>query len=134
MAQLIFVNLPVKDLKRSAEFFTKLGYTFNPKFTDEKSTCMIISDTIYVMLLAEPFFQSFTEKELVDTSKAIQSYVCLSAESRDAVNEMVNKAVAAGGVAGGTQDEYDFMYGWDYTDLDGHKWAIMWMDPAFVNG
>ncbi len=130
MAQLTFVNLPVKNLDKSVEFFTKLGYAFNPQFANANGACMIINDTFNVMFMVEPFFQSFTEKELVDTSKAIQSYICLSVDSREAVNEMVNKAVAAGGTAGNTQDEYDFMYGWDYTDLDGHKWSIIWMDPA----
>src|SRR4051794_28110703 len=96
MATQVFINFPVKDLNRSVEFFTKLGYTFNPQFTNEQATCMIVSDTIYVMLLVEPFFQSFTKKEICDTSKAVEVSICLSAESKDAVNEIVDKAVAAG--------------------------------------
>uniref|UniRef100_UPI003F693650 VOC family protein n=1 Tax=Pedobacter panaciterrae TaxID=363849 RepID=UPI003F693650 len=89
MATQIFVNLPIKDLNRSVEFFTKLGYTFNPKFTDEKATCMIISDTIYIMLLTEPFFQTFTKKEIVDAHKAVECSICLSADSKEGVDEMV---------------------------------------------
>lgn len=130
MATQIFVNLPVKDLNKSVAFFTKLGYTFNPQFTDEKATCMIISDTIYVMLLIEPFFQSFTKKDIVDTSKAIEVSICLSAESKDAVNELVAKAEAAGGTIPNPATDYGFMYQHSYDDLDGHHWEIMWMDPA----
>lgn len=130
MATQIFVNLPVKDLNKSVAFFTKLGYTFNPQFTDEKATCMIISDTIYVMLLIEPFFQSFTKKDIVDTSKAIEVSICLSAESKDAVNELVAKAEAAGGTIPNPATDYGFMYQHSYDDLDGHHWEIMWMNPA----
>ena len=86
MATQVFINLPVKDLNRSVDFFTKLGYTFNAQFTSEQATCMIVSDTIFVMLLVEPFFQSFTKKEICDTSKAVEVSICLSAESKDAVN------------------------------------------------
>jgi predicted lactoylglutathione lyase len=132
MATQIFVNLPVKDLDKSIAFFTKLGYTFNPQFTDEKATCMIISDTIYVMLLIEPFFQSFTKKDIVDTSKAVEVSICLSAESKEAVDELVNKAEAAGGTIPNPATDYGFMYQHSYDDLDGHHWEIMWMDPNGV--
>src|ERR1700712_4847420 len=93
----IFVNLPVKDLDKSIEFFTKLGYTFNPQFTNENATSMIISDTIYVMLLVKPFFQQFTKNEIADATKVTESVICLSADSRDEVDDIINKAVAAGG-------------------------------------
>ena len=96
MATQIFVTFPVSDLNRSIAFFTQLGYTFNPQFTDEKATCMIISDTIYVMLVTKTYFQTFTKKEIADTSKVVECSVTLSAESNDAVNEMIEKAVAAG--------------------------------------
>ncbi|RYU90631.1 glyoxalase/bleomycin resistance/extradiol dioxygenase family protein [Mucilaginibacter terrigena] len=129
MTTQIFVNLPVKDLDKSVAFFTKLGYTFNPQFTDENATCMIISDTIYVMLLVEPFFQSFTNKDIVDTSKAQECTICLSAESKDAVNEIVDKAEAAGARIPKPATDYGFMYQHSYEDLDGHHWEFAWMDP-----
>lgn len=130
MATQIFLNLPVKDLDKSIAFFTKLGYTFNPQFTNEKATCMIISDTIYVMLLTVPFFQSFTKKEIIDAHKAVECYICLSAESKDVVNEMIAKAEAAGATIPDEATDYGFMYQHSYDDLDGHHWEIMWMDPA----
>jgi hypothetical protein len=132
MATQIFLNLPVKDLNKSVEFFTKLGYTFNPQFTDEKATCMIISDTIYVMLLVEPFFQSFTKKDIVDTSKAQECTIALSADSKEAVDELVAKAEAAGATIPNPATDYGFMYQHSYEDLDGHHWEIMWMDPAGI--
>lgn len=129
MATQIFVNLSVNDLNRSVAFFTKLGYTFNPKFTNEKATCMIISDTIYVMLLTKPFFQTFTKKEIVDASKATECIICLSADNKDAVNEMINKAEAAGAVIPNPANDYGFMYQHSFEDLDGHHWEYVWMDP-----
>ncbi len=130
MATQIFLNLAVKDLDKSIAFYTKLGYTFNPQFTNEKATCMVISDTIYVMLLTVPFFQTFTKKEIVDAHKAIECSICLSAESKDAVNELVAKAEAAGATIPDPATDYGFMYQHSYDDLDGHHWEIMWMDPA----
>lgn len=130
MATQIFVNLPVKDLNKSVEFFTKLGYTFNPQFTDEKATCMIISDTIYVMLLVEPFFKSFTKKEIADTSKVNEAIICLSAESRADVDSIVAKAVEAGGALSSEVQDYGFMYNHGFLDLDGHAWEYTYMDMA----
>ncbi len=130
MAQQIFVNLPVKDLNKSIEFFTKLGYTFNPQFTNEKATCMIISETIFVMLLTENFFQTFTKNTICDTTQSTESIICLSAESKAAVDELVNKALAAGGTTPNDKQDHGFMYGHGYRDLDGHLWEIMWMDMA----
>ncbi|WP_217604760.1 VOC family protein [Chitinophaga sp. GbtcB8] len=129
MATQIFVNLPVKDLNRSKEFFTKLGYTFNPQFTDEKAACMIISDTIYVMLLIETFFQTFTKKEIIDAHKSVECSIALSADSKDAVNEMVHKAEAAGATIPNPASDYGFMYQHSFEDLDGHHWEFIWMDP-----
>ena len=97
MATQIFVNLPVKDLNRSVEFFTRLGYKFDPQFTDENATCMIVGENIFVMLLVESFFKTFTKKELCDATKSTEVLVCLSAESRVQVDELVAAAVAAGG-------------------------------------
>lgn len=129
MATSIFVNLPVKDLNRSVEFFTKLGYTFNPQFTDENATCMIISENIYFMLLVEDYFKSFTKKEIPDTTKNAEAIFALSADSREAVDELVSKAVAAGGTAPNEKQDQGFMYGHGFQDLDGHLWEVFWMNP-----
>ena len=132
MATKIFVNLPVKDLNRSVEFFTKLGYTFNKQFTDENATCMIIAEDIFVMLLIEKFFKTFIKTEIADATKTTEALICLSAESRSEVDEMIKKAVDAGGTLYKEPQDHGFMYGHGYQDLDGHIWEIMWMDPASV--
>ena len=130
MATQIFVNLPVKDLDKSIEFFIKLGYTFNPQFTNENATCMIVSDAIYVMLLTEPFFKTFITKEIADSSKVVESIICLSADGRDAVDATINKAVEAGATTYKEKIDYGFMYSGSFQDLDGHLWEYVWMDPA----
>lgn len=132
MSTQIFLNLPVKDLNRSVAFFTKLGYTFNAQFTDEKATCMIISDTIYVMLLTEPFFQTFTKKQIADAHKMLECSIAISADSIDAVNEMVAKAEAAGATIPNPATDHGFMYQHSFDDLDGHHWEYIWMDPKGV--
>ena len=129
MATQIFVNLPVKDLKRSVEFFTHLGYTFNPQFTDENATCMIVDDNIFVMLLVEKFFQTFTNKPVCDATKSTEAIVSLSADSRASVDALVAKALAAGGTAPRPAQDHGFMYQHGYTDLDGHLWELVHMDP-----
>ena len=128
MATQIFVNLPVKDLKRSVAFFTALGYTFNPQFTDENATCMIVDEHIYVMLLVEKYFQTFTKKAVVDARNATEVLVCLSCDSREAVDSLMAKAVAAGGTARESKD-HGFMYAGGYEDLDGHIWELVFMVP-----
>jgi len=131
MATKMFLNLAVKDLNKSVEFFTKLGYTFNPQFTSEQATCMIISDTIFVMLLTEPFFQSFsTKKQLADTSKVFEVSICLSAETKEEVDTIVAKAEAAGATIPDPATDYGWMYQHSFDDLDGHHWEYAWMDPA----
>jgi len=134
MATKIFVNLPVKDLDRAKTFYTALGYTFNPQFTDEKAACMIISEDIYAMLLTEPFFKNFTKKEIADAHKTTEAIICLSAESRAQVDEMVSKAIAAGGAAPNEKQDHGAMYGHGFEDLDGHQWELMWMDENAVHG
>jgi predicted lactoylglutathione lyase len=129
MSTQIFVNLPVKDLRRSVEFFTKLGYTFNPQFTDEKATCMIVGEHIFVMLLVEEFFQTFTKKPVANASKSTEVIIALSASSRAEVDELVNKAIAAGATTPNEKMDQQFMYGWGYQDLDGHLWEVMYMEP-----
>ena len=126
----IFVNLPVRDLARSVEFFGKLGYAFDPKFTDENATCMIIADDIFAMLLVEPFFQSFTPKPIADGHKSAEVIVALSLESRDAVDRHVETALAAGATRYAEPKDHGFMYQWGFEDLDGHIWEFFWMDPT----
>ncbi|WP_369201904.1 VOC family protein [Streptomyces sp. PU-14G] len=134
MSRKIFVNLPVKDLNRSVDFFTKCGFSFNPQFTDENATCMVVSDDIFVMLLVEPFFQSFSKREIPDAARASEVLVCLSADSREEVDELVDSAVAAGGSTHGQPQAEGPMYGRSFTDPDGHIWEVMWMDPAALEG
>jgi predicted lactoylglutathione lyase len=133
MATKIFVNLPVKDLKKSIEFFTKLGYTFNQQFTDETATCMIVSEDIFVMLLTHDKFKTFTPNQICDATKSTEVLVCLSCESRAQVDEMVQKAVAAGGATYNKPQDHGFMYIHGFQDLDGHIWEVIWMDPSAVN-
>ncbi|MEK7216869.1 MAG: VOC family protein [Chloroflexota bacterium] len=134
MTTKIFVNLPVKDLARSVEFFTKLGYTFNAQFTDANATCMIIGEDAFVMLLVEPFFQTFTPRPIADATHSTEVLVGLSAESRDAVDRIVETAFAAGGKRVREPEDHGFMYGWAFEDLDGHIWEHFWMDPAAIQG
>lgn len=130
MNKQIYVNLPVKNLDKSKAFFAALGYTFNPQFTNENGACMVVSDAIYVMLLAEPFFQTFTKKTIVDATKSTEVLVCLSVDSRAAVDDLVAKAVAAGGVASNPAQDHGFMYIRGFGDLDGHLWELAYMDPS----
>jgi predicted lactoylglutathione lyase len=133
MATKIFVNLPVKDLDKSVAFFTKLGFSFNPCFTDEKATCMIVGEDIFVMLLVEQFFKTFTQKPVCDATRSTEAILALSAESREKVDELTNAAIKAGGMAPkGPQDD-GWMYGRGFQDLDGHLWEILYMDPAAIN-
>ncbi|MDX3669813.1 VOC family protein [Streptomyces europaeiscabiei] len=132
--QMIFVNLPVNDLDASKKFFTELGYALNPQFSDENAASVVISDTIVAMLLTKPFYSSFTTKEIADATKTSEVMLCLSAESRAKVDELVEKAVAAGGTASEKIQEMDFMYGRAFDDLDGHTWEVVWMNPAAIEG
>ena len=133
MATKIFVNLPVKDLNRSVEFFTKLGFSFNAQFTDETATSMIVSDDIFVMLLTHEKFKTFTPKEICDATKSTEVLVCLSSQSREEVDEMVRKAVTAGGITYNQPQDHGFMYGHGFGDLDGHIWEIIYMEPSAIN-
>jgi uncharacterized protein len=126
----LFVNLPVHDLKKSVEFFTRLGFQFDPRITDDKATCMILSEEAFVMLLVDERFKDFTSKQICDTRTATEALFCISAESRDAVDALVHGAIAAGGTHALKPMDHGFMYGWSFYDLDGHHWEVMWMDPA----
>lgn len=128
----VFINLPVKDLDKSKEFFGKLGYTFNPQFTDENAACMIISENIYTMLLVEKFFATFTPQKIIDGKTGVEAINALNCPSRTAVDEIVNKALAAGGKKYTDPKDHGFMYQWGFEDLDGHIWEYFWMDPSFV--
>jgi len=133
VATKIFVNLPVKDLNKAIEFFTKLGFSFNPQFTDETATCMIVSEDIFVMLLTHEKFKTFTPKKICDATKSTEVLVCLSADSREKVDEMVRKAVAAGGTTYSQSKDYGFMYQHGFQDLDGHIWELVYMEPSAIN-
>jgi len=132
MARDIFVNLSVRDLEKSKQFWSALGFTFNPQFTDEKAACMVISDKAYVMLLSEPFFRGFTRLEPCDTTRATEAMLALSCTSRAEVDQLVRKAIDAGGSQAMDPMDHGFMYGWSFYDPDGHHWEVMWMDPAAV--
>jgi hypothetical protein len=130
----IFVNLPVQNLARSVEFFGKLGYRFDPRFTDENATCMIIGEDIHAMLLVEKRFQEFTPKPIADAKHSTEVLVGLSTDTREEVDRIVHTAFAAGGRRYKEPEDHGFMYGWGFEDLDGHIWEYFWMDPAAVPG
>ena len=130
MSKQIFVNLPVKDLNRSIEFFTKLGFSFNQQFTNADATCMVVSDNIFFMLLVEPFFKTFTAKDIVDAHKSVEVINCLSADSRADVDDMVDKAIAGGGKEPRASQDHGWMYNRAFQDLDGHLWEIAYMDES----
>lgn len=130
MAKQIYINLPVKDIERSKEFFTKLGFSFNEQFTDDKAACLEIGENIYSMLLLEKFFKSFTKKEISDAKKSTEVLIAIDAESREAVDEMVRKAVEAGGSIYNEPQDYGWMYGHSFEDLDGHQWEVLYMDES----
>ena len=130
MSTQIFVNLPVRDLDKAKGFFNALGYSVNPQFTDANAACLVISDTIYVMLLVEPFFQGFTRKPLCDARTHTEVLLCLSVDSRNSVDAMVAKALAAGGREPMEAKDYGFMYQRGFEDLDGHLWEVVHMDEG----
>lgn len=130
--QQVFINLPIKDMARSKAFFTSLGYSFNPQFTNDQGACLVISDTIYVMLLVESFFKTFTRKAVADAAKTTEVLVCLSCESRAQVDALVAKAKAAGAAVPNPVQDHGFMYGHGFEDLDGHLWELAYMDMSAV--
>jgi uncharacterized protein len=132
MSTQIFVNLPVKDLQQSIAFFTKLGFQFNPQFTDETATCMIVAETIFVMLLTHEKFKTFTPNPICDATKSTEVLTCLSMESREAVDDRVRQAIAAGGTTYNEPQDYGFMYAHGFQDLDGHIWELMYMDASAI--
>jgi predicted lactoylglutathione lyase len=134
MATAIFVNLPVSDVQRSSSFFTALGYTINPQFSDDSTACVVFSDTIYAMLLAEARFKDFTPKVVADARTATEAIICLGAASRADVDRIADAALANGGGRVLDPQDHGFMYGRSFADPDGHIWEVMWMDPAVASG
>jgi hypothetical protein len=130
MGKKIFVNLPVKDLKKTMDFFSKLGFKFNPQYSNQNGACMIIEDNIFAMLLVEKFFKTFIKKEISDAKKTTEVLVALSVESREKVDKMVKLAVEAGGKEAREKQDYGWMYGRAIEDLDGHIWEIFYMDES----
>ena len=133
MATMTFINLPVKDLSKTTDFFSALGFEFDPQFTDENATRMIISEDTSAMLVVEPFFQGFVApRDIADTSKSQEVIVGLSAESREQVDDLTDKALVAGAQSLGDADDQGFMYMRGFRDLDGHQWSFIWMDMSAV--
>jgi predicted lactoylglutathione lyase len=128
----IFVNLPVKDLPKAKEFFGKLGFKFNAQFTDDTAACMILSENVYSMLLTHAKFKAFAPQAIADASRSTEVLVALSCESRGEVDELVAKAVTAGGSTYTKPKDYGFMYEHGFQDLDGHVWEVFYMDPSMV--
>jgi uncharacterized protein len=129
MAKMIFVNLPVSDLARATAFYQAIGAVKNPQFSDDTASCMVFSDAIHAMLMTHDKYRQFTTKKIVDAKTSSQMLLCVSAESRAEVDDLVGKAEVAGGVIDPSPvDEYDFMYGRSFEDLDGHMWGVNWMD------
>ena len=128
----VFVNLPVQDLSRAKEFFGKLGFDFNAQFTDDTGACMVVSEHAYVMLLTHPKFKAFAPNTIADATRSTEVMVALSCENRGTVDELVNKAVAAGGRTYNKPQDYGFMYGHGFQDLDGHVWEVFYMDPSHI--
>ena len=131
MPTIIFPNLPVKDLERSTAFYKQLGYEQNMDFSDENASCIVISDTIIMMLLKESYFSTFTSKQVTDATKQAEVILGLSMDSRDAVDEITTKAAAAGGVeAREAMEQEGFMYSRAFQDPDGHLWEVFYMEPG----
>lgn len=132
--RMIFVNLPVSDLSASRAFFGKLGFSFDENFSDENAASMIVSDQAFVMLLTRERFADFTKKTIADARETTEAIFALSAESRDEVDQLADTALAAGATAAGEPQDYGFMYGRSFQDLDGHIWEVMWMSAEAVEG
>jgi predicted lactoylglutathione lyase len=129
MAKLIFINLPVGDLARATAFYQAVGASKNPQFSDDTASCMVFSDTIHAMLLTHDKFRQFTPKQISDAKTTSEVLICISADSREAVDQVVSRAAGAGGTADPSpKQDFGFMYGRSFEDPDGHIWEVMWMD------
>lgn len=128
MATKIFINLPVKDLNKSISFFSNLGFNFNPQFSDEKAGCMVVSDNIFVMLLIEDYFQTFTKKQISDAKTTTEVLITLDTDSKEELKQLVAKAIALGGTVYNEPQDHGWMYQHGFADLDGHQWELAYMD------
>lgn len=131
-SRLIFVNVPTRDLSASKRFFRSLGFGFDERFTDDSCACMVVSEQAYVMLLEESRFVDFTTKPIADARACTEAILCVSAESREAVDAFADSALSAGGTPANEPIDHGFMYGRSFHDLDGHLWEVMWMSPEAV--
>jgi len=134
MTRKLFVNIAVRDLKKSMDFFSTLGFTFNKQFTDDKAACMVVNEDAYFMLLTKDKFASFSKKPAADPRTHTSGMYALSVNSRAEVDEMVKTAAANGGSHAADPQDHGFMYGWSFYDPDGHHWEVFWMDPSVVAG
>lgn len=132
--RMMFVNLAVRDLGASKNFFNQLGFQFNQQFSDDKAACMVISEQAYVMLLTEPFFKTFTKNELCDTARSTEGLYALSCSSRAEVDDLLKKALDGGGRQAMETQDQGFMYSTSFYDLDNHHWELVWMDPKAMGG
>lgn len=130
MVKNIFINLPVKDLTKSENFFSQLGFTFNPQFSDDNAKCLVLGDNIFAMLLKEEFFKTFTKREIVDAHKQTEVLICIDAPSKEKVMELVDKAKKAGGSIYAEPMDHGWMYQHSFADLDGHQWEIAYIDMS----
>ena len=130
----LFVNIPVRDVQRSIGFFEALGFAFNPQFTDASATCMLVGEDAYFMLLDHERFRGFSQRPMGDAAMETNALFALSVNSREEVDEMVKKAIAAGGSRAVDPQDHGFMYGWSFRDLDGHHWEVFWMDASAMPG
>ncbi len=133
MATKIFVNLPVSDLNKSKEFYTKIGFSINPQFTDDTAACVVISEDIYAMILTHAKFKEFTPKQIADATNTSEVLTALTFDSKEKVDEVFNKAIEAGGSQARPTQDLGFMYSKSFNDPDGHIWEPFWMDPAAIN-
>lgn len=134
MKRKVFINLPVKDLKKSMNFFEGLGYSFNARFTDEKAGCMVISDNIYAMMLTEEYFKTFTKKSISNAKTSTEVLIALDADSREDVQGIITKAKESGATIYAEAQDHGWMYQHSFADLDGHQWEIVYMDESKIPG
>lgn len=130
MARMLFVNLPVHDLDQSVSFFTRLGFEFDGRYTDENATCLVVNELACVMLLVQPFFSHFTTRVVADTRTHVESVLAVSAGSRQEVDTLVDTALRLGGTPAKSAEDHGYVYGRSFHDLDGHAWEVIWMDPS----
>lgn len=129
----MFINLHVKDVQKSTNFFKELGFDMNPQFSDDQASCIILGENIFAMIMTEERFKEFTKKEVVDTEKEAEAIFCFTVDSRDEVDEIVNKALASGGKHYNEPIDHGFMYIWGFQDVDGHLWEVSFMDESGGN-